>query len=116
MRPDRLPQRVDRTWRLDVDVDPGVGEGVEQFVHGGDRLAATDPRRGHLPPGQIRDCPDPVGHSVQVLVVEGHQSPVAGRMDIGFQISKPQLDGGPEGREGVFDPDVGRVSGTASMG
>ena len=56
-----------------------------------------------------------IGHPGQIGIVEGHQMPIGGGMNIGFHVLIPQSDRIPESRQGVLNPKVGREQGTTAM-
>ena len=108
-------ERGDRPVRLQVDVEAGLGELVEELGEGRHLLAATDQRAAYLLEGQVRDRALLVGDPVQDAVVERQQHPVGGDVDVGLQVVVAERDRVLESGEGVLQAlDLG-VVGTAPV-
>ena len=78
---------------LAVDVDPGLGERVEQLVEQRDRLAAVDPGRRDLAPRQLVDASRPAARPRQVVVVERDDDAVGRHVDVGLEVAVAEVDG-----------------------
>lgn len=101
---------------LDVDVDPGLGELLEQLGQGGHRLTATDERSPHRGIRLVGDPSGGVGDPVEVVVVEGDDDAVAGGVDIGLEVAVAHVDRLTESGDGVLDAEVGVVCRAAPVG
>jgi hypothetical protein len=102
-----------RARSLDVDVEQGVRERLEQLTEGGDLLPATDPRLADLAEGQVGDGAHPVGHPVEHAVVERQQRAVLRDVDVGLEVGVAELHRVPERGQGVLEPlDLGVVGAT----
>ena len=84
---DHLDQWLDRLVGLRIDVDPDVGPRAEDVLEQRDRFATVDQRPRHLGPGQLADDAGPVGDSIELVVVEGHEHAVGGDVDVGLEVA-----------------------------
>jgi hypothetical protein len=109
---ENLDQWLDRTRFLDVDVDPDIWPGAQQFFEGRDRLAPADPGLAHLVPGQPRNHAAAVGYPVQLVVVERQQHAVGRGVHIGLEVAVAEVDRLGEGGQRVLQP----ARSAASMG
>ena len=116
MRREDVGERAQGPRGLDINVDPGVRELLENV---GKARYAVPSRGTH--PGEvgIRLISDPtatVGDPIEGVVVEGEHHPVAGRVDVCLEVAVAERDGCRERREGVFAPNVGAKEGSATVG
>ena len=104
-----------RRLGLEVDVEPGVGEGVEQLGQRRHCLGAADQGARDLGVAELGDRAAQVGDPVEHGVVEGEQHTVAGGVDVRLEVAITQGDRVPERRHGVLEArDVG-VMGAAAV-
>ena len=97
---------------LGIDVDPGIRKRLEQVREGGDRLRAGDPCGGHFLPGEVGETSSAVGHPVEDVVVECHDDPVGGQVDVGLEVAVTEVGGVLKGGERV----LGNLLGSTAVG
>lgn len=106
MRLDGAGQRFDRARHLEIDVEPRPGQGLEEFVHGGDRVPATDPDLAQLRPGQPLGYAAGVRDPVKGVVVKAEQHAVARHVHVSLQVPVAQGGGTGEGEQGVLSGSI----------
>lgn len=89
---------------LDVQIQFRAGKGCDELVESRYRFDAADAGLGNLVTGQLGDPPCSIRHPVQRGVMENHQKPVRGRVDIGLNVDGPQLNSCVEGCHRVLQP------------
>jgi hypothetical protein len=112
---DQLHEREHRRRGLEVDVEPAVGELLEQLGHRGDGVQVPDPGRRHLVGGELGEQTGTVGDPVERRIVEGEEHAVAGRVHVGLEVAVTQRDGVPEGVQGVLGAGDLRVQGATAV-
>ena len=102
--------------RLQVDVEAGQREGVEELGERRHPFPTADQRLPDLRAGEPRDGAAPVADPVEDQVVERQQRAVAGDVDVGLEVAVAQRRGVPEGRHRVLQALELGVVGAAAVG
>ena len=76
------------------------------------RFPPVDFGLGDLAIGQLGDDANPIGHTIQAIVMEGNQDAVAGGVYISLEIAIAESDRALERRHRILGP----LTGTAAMG
>src|SRR4051794_2003095 len=113
---DELDHGLDGPGRLQVDVETGSREGLEQVDEARDRLAATDEHRAYVGVRQIAQPLRRTGHPLQHGIVEGDQLSVVGRVHVGLQVAVAEGRRVLEGEHGVLETGYVRMAGSAAVG
>lgn len=95
-------QRSNCRVAFGIDVDRTIGKLFEQIAEQRNWFFAVDLDSRNLIPGHFVDAAFDAAGSLQVVVVECHQVPVGGELDIGLEITKAPENRIAKCRQGVF--------------
>jgi hypothetical protein len=101
--------------RLEVDVEAGVGQLLEQVGHPRHGVGSGHPHLGELVGAQVRQPAGAVGEPVQPGVVEGQQRAVGGHVHVGLEVAVAQVEGVPEGVQRVLRAQQVGVQGATAV-
>ena len=87
---DQRCQRPGGGIGLAVDVEPHVGEPLEQFAHHGDRRASVDPNVSEFLGAHVGDRALDATRPGEVGIVERHQDPVGAEVHVGLEVLEPE--------------------------
>ena len=88
---DEVDERLDGTVGLEVDVEAGFGQSVEEFGQRRDVVLARDAsRRRPRRRTSSRDGADAVGDPVEAIVVKGEQHAVTRGVDVSLEVDVAQ--------------------------
>ena len=93
MAVDHVDERPYAGVALAVDVQPGIGERLEQLVERRDRFGSGDSDRGQLAGGEIGDPFRTLAQPHEILVVEDDDHSIGADAYIGLQVAVPEIDG-----------------------
>ena len=114
---DDIGNRPLETRPLEIDIEEGVGPGVEQFAKRPDTHAGPPQREAVLfiePPGSIQTLqvgkiptrygPGTVGRTIQGGIVESNNDTVTSNADIGFDVLVAEVDSSLERLGSILRP------------
>ncbi len=88
VRCDQPPDTVSGGSRLDVEVEPQLGERLEGLREG-DETAAVGHELLELVEAHIGDLPRVAGHAPEIVVVEQHDRSVSAHVAVGLDVRGP---------------------------
>jgi hypothetical protein len=115
----QLREGVGHVSLLEVDVEQGIGKGLQQLVEAGNSDTVAAPGEAILGfesitgieelqvlPSPLGNLAYPVGEPLQLVVVERNHNPVGGDVSIGLQIAVSEINSSLKGLDRVLGPQV----------